>query len=314
MKNEKLSVIIVDYNSIIKTLKYIIKLHFIIKEDFTIHYVIVENYEKPLNISELDILGHDWVIKKKFLHDNNKIYSISNLETKIDILWNGKNNGFAAGNNIGTRYTKMCFQPTFILYSNNDITFCSAFNMKGMSQILREDNSVAAVGPCVVGINGNRQGPAKKTGYVWGLLLHDFIPDKYKKETEFIKNPKRGYVYWVSGCFMLVNADKIYRAGLFDKHTFLYCEEMILAERFLKHHWHFYYDNRVSITHTGGATISKHADSIKQLQMKFSSRLYYYRKYIKINFLQQVLAVIVFHSGLILHICKNNMCKKLSGE
>ncbi len=314
MKKEKLSVIIVDYNSILKTLKYIIELHCFIKADFTIHYVIIENYEKPLNISELDIPGHDWVIQEKFLQDYKKIYSTRYLEANIDILWNGKNSGFAVGNNIGTLYTKMCFQPALILYSNNDITFCSGFNMKGMSQILREDNSVAAVGPRVVGINGERQGPAKKNGYVWGLLLHDFIPDKYKKETEFIETPERGYVYWVSGCFMLVNADKIYKAGLFDKHTFLYCEEMILAERFLEHRWHFYYDNTVSITHMGGATISKHADSTKQLQMKFSSRLYYYRKYIKINFLQQILAVLVFHSGLILHICKNNMRKKLSGE
>jgi len=307
---EKLSVIIVDYNSIPATLSYIVHLHCLIKADFTIHYVIVENYEKLLNIAEFDILGHDWAIQEKQAENGQKIYSVHYSGINADILWNGKNSGFATGNNIGTRFTRMHFQPAWILYSNNDITFCPGFDLKGMVQVLREDDKVAAVGPCVTGIDGCRQGPARKTGYICGLLLHVFFPDKYKKETEVIKNPDGGYVYWCSGCFMLVNAEKIYKAGLFDEHTFLYCEEMILAERFSEYGWHFYYDDRMSVTHEGGATVSKHADSIKQLQISFSSRLYYYKNYRKINLLQQLLAVFVFRIGLILHICKNHMRKK----
>lgn len=282
MNKENLAVIIVDYNSISKTLNYIIDLHQFIESDFNIHYVVVENYERPLKKAELAILGHDWIVQEERTKNYQKKYSLHFANAMVDILWTGINSGFAVGNNIGTLYANKYFQPTCILYSNNDITFSPEFNMEGMVEILKSDDKAAAVGPCVVGIDGHRQGPAKKTGYIWGLLLHDFVPDKYKKETELIKNPERGYVYWVAGCFMLVSTEKICKAGLFDEHTFLYCEEMILAERFLSHGWYFYYDDRVSITHEGGTTISKHTTDAKQLQMKFASRLYYYRKYMRL--------------------------------
>lgn len=314
MNKEDLSVIIVDYNSIIKTLNYIAELHYYIKSDFNVHYVVVENYERPLKFSELNAWRRGWTVKKERTKNNEKIYTSSYLGATIDILWNGMNSGFAIGNNAGTIYSKEYFHPSLILYSNNDIIFQSKFNINSMAQILREDYSVAAVGPYVTGLDGERQGPARKVGYIWGLLLHEFVPDKYKRESALIKEPKKGYVYWVSGCFMLVNADKIYQAGLFDEHTFLYCEEMILAERFLVHGWRFYYDDEALIIHEGGRTISKYSDSIEQLQMKFTSRLYYYKRYIGINFLQYILAIFVFRCGLTLHICKRKIGKKICLE
>lgn len=310
MNKEQLSVIIVDYNSITKTLNYITNLHALLEQDFDIHYVVVENYEKAINTVFLDRFKHGWHVQEKKTKDYQQIYTIFYHNSRIDILWSGTNNGFAAGNNIGSVYTRTLFHPSWILYSNNDIILNSDFNMKNMIRILQEDDSVAVVGPCVVGINGHRQGPAQKTGYVWGLLFHDFIPDRFRKETELIANPQKGYVYWVSGCFMLASADKMYIIGLFDEQTFLYCEEMILAERFLSHGWHFYYDNRTQIIHEGGATISQYADDLKQLQIKFASRLYYYKTYLKINRLQQLLAILVFRGGLILHRWKNSVRKR----
>jgi GT2 family glycosyltransferase len=40
--------------------------------------------------------------------------------------------------------------------------------------------------------------------------------------------------YWVSGCFMIIKSIDYINAEYFDENTFLYGEEMILAERLKK--------------------------------------------------------------------------------
>ena len=78
---------------------------------------------------------------------------------------------------------------------------------------------------------------------------------------------------------MIVKAEVFFNAGLFDSQTFLYCEEKILAERFLKIGKKFYFDPHTGIIHKQGATINRHFEEKITKEMIFKNDCYYYKKY-----------------------------------
>ena len=77
-----------------------------------------------------------------------------------------------------------------------------------------------------------------------------------KKERNTCKS-KSQYVYRLYGCCMLVRNIYIKKVDFFDERTFLYCEEEILAEKFLKKNYKTYYLAESKIKHLESMTVGK---------------------------------------------------------
>ena len=85
--------------------------------------------------------------------------------------------------------------------------------------------------------------------------------------------------YWVQGSFLIVNREAFEKAGMFDENTFLYCEEMILAERMNRISKGMYYDNKYKLIHNHGESTKKYFDFFKRERLAFKSKTYYFTQY-----------------------------------
>ena len=88
--------------------------------------------------------------------------------------------------------------------------------------------------------------------------------------------------YWVCGAFMMVQADAFNQVGGFDKRTFLYYEEVILAEIFRNIGLGVMYVPSCSVIHFEGGS-SKNTPSKRSLQISKESSLVYYKYYRHVN-------------------------------
>ena len=80
---------------------------------------------------------------------------------------------------------------------------------------------------------------------------------------------------------MMVKADRFEAVNGFDPRTFLYFEEVILAERFKRHGWHFAFEPSATVVHyEGGSTTVK---SSRRDAIEMGSRMLYYKEYKRVN-------------------------------
>ena len=98
-----------------------------------------------------------------------------------------------------------------------------------------------------------------------------------KGDLDFDESSKK--CYWVSGCFMFIRADAFDQVKGFDENTFLYAEEMILAERLIKKNYVSYYDAEYTIVHLGGGITKSSNSALKIMKFRFDSICYYNMQY-----------------------------------
>lgn len=221
-----------------------------------------------------------------------------------------ENLGYAKGNNLGVDILKksgLSFDN--YLFSNDDIEIMNPNILSVLAKTFHQDKQCAGIGPRVIGLDGNDQSPHMKyisPKRLIGWKLFPFLRKERKRNSmkginskmtiaesvqmkrrttnaeEAITNavcekPKKGKCYWVSGAFMMVRADRFQAVEGFDSRTFLYYEEAILAERFLKKGWHFSIDPSVVVVHyEGGSTNVKNT---QRDAIEMESRLLYFKDY-----------------------------------
>lgn len=212
-----------------------------------------------------------------------------------------ENRGFAAGNNLGVRWLEENVHPTYILLTNNDIHFVSDHVVESLVDTAIAHPEAGAVGPEIVGPDGNRQGPEPYMSlwdrYVWMYLSTPFLSARKKRERFSLEYPAQanaGCHYKISGSCMLVDADAFRRAGMFDERTFLYGEENILSDRFSGIGRKMYFDPSVRVLHDHGTTIVRYHDDRKRALLQFDSMAMYYRHYRGYSGLSLRLARILF--------------------
>lgn len=287
-----ISVIIVDYGTLDKSIEYIKQMNDLIREsELKINYIVVDNCQDYSLKGELD----------KLLLDSKSIDSMEgkiecresyvvNLENyTIHFIQNIENGGYAKGNNLGVKYCEEYLSTDYYLFSNNDIILLRGFEFQPLIQCFEENSTVAVVGPKVTGIDGKVQGPHVKQGWIKGLLCR-YVPIEFLKRLSYDKYQENRdkQIYWTSGCFMLVDRTKFLRVNMFDPNTFLYCEEMILAAKLEEYGYKFYYCDKCHIIHEGGGTTGEKISKAYMIEADVNSRLYYYKKYrnVKIQFIK----------------------------
>ena len=268
-----LATVIVNYKSEERTIKYV-------KEELfakcTIPQIIViVNNGATEESSNLLCSSLDAVLIKDI--------KASICESKIYVIHNTENSGFAKGNNLGVDFIYQHFNVEYLLFSNNDIRFLDSNVIEVLIEKLKSLPGVGIIGPKVVGLDGNDQNPYVYTSF-WNEILWmswgRFIPFWHLKKFDRAK-AQEGYYYRLMGSFFIVPCVSYIKCGKMDPNTFLYAEEVILTERMLKIGKKNYYLPEVSVIHEHGQTISKYLK--KGNRILLDSILYYFKEYQNIN-------------------------------
>ncbi len=281
------SLIIVDYRTIAKTLNYIEECRKAFIGDYDMHVIIVDNYENERE--GLTSIAHTWhtqIRKLPIAEMAVPVYEcICEDGNIITYVAARENLGYAKGNNLGAKAARLLFQDHYYLFSNNDLRFVEPFDIDMLIKPMKDHEETAVVGPCILSIDGSQQSPGKKPtvgiglfAYYWDLLLPKSL--KFSKRiTDVVIDAKPGRCDWVTGSFLIADADKFHEVGGFDEHTFLFYEEVILAERLRKKNYSMYYTDGVKIVHEHGETVKSAFSILKGIDISFTSGMYYFRKY-----------------------------------
>ena len=283
--SNKITVIIVEYNTPDRTARYICDLSRV-SDCQDLSFVVVDNYCERDNESRLWNSLHAYTESSE---DKTDIRAISYIHAPSNL-------GFARGNNLGVKKANEQYDPKYYLFSNSDIELPDPLELSRLTEVLETHPEVAVTGPRITGPDGITQSPSVRVGIVgkhivsnllWPVNL--FIPSIRRFNRNVIDDPATGPAYYVVGAFMLVRRDAFEAVGGFDEHTFLYAEEGILAERLRRIGLGEYYVNEVSILHeeggSTGSTRSRDQQALKNLLRKrkrvFRSEMYYYKHYRK---------------------------------
>jgi GT2 family glycosyltransferase len=273
---DSIGIVLINYHSEIETVKYIKNELSHIKYNSKIVIVNNSNSDKS----------------KELLNKNLAIEGLTDLlDTSIFIITKNQNLGYAKANNFGALFLKENFNPDYILFSNSDIVLKDNDVVDVLINKLKTlPDDVAVIGPRVVGLNGKDQSPHPKISFkryfAWRLfpfLRGRFNALKKNSVNHEETDPKEGYCYWVSGCFMLVKSKAFFEVNMFDNHTFLYGEESILAERLKTINKFMYIFPELEIIHFEGGTTKKSEPSEKLNQFLQASTYYYYNKYMGVS-------------------------------
>lgn len=253
-KLNKCGILILNYYSWKNTLEMVDKCHFLFGVNYT-DIIIVDN-ESPNE-------SHDRL--KNASEEKGYIYIPS-----------GDNRGYAYGNNIGLKYAyENNYKYIWIL--NNDVVIKSETLLDNMISILSKDKSLAVVNPDVLS-NDNRT-------YNRDAVRHSFFDLTlgmlfYIKKGRKVKNiGGYAYVYRPQGCCMLIDVNKIHEVGYLDENTFLYCEELILAERLSKKGYKCACDLKDHIIHYNSQTVKASISRKKYIKIYNESFCYYLKRY-----------------------------------
>ena len=215
-------------------------------------------------------------------------FRLTNDLPRAHILRCYENQGFARGNNQGADYAIKHFHPSYLLFINNDIIFKNPDVIDALISQMKQHPEVGIMGPQILGLDGNRQGPFPRQTFgqryllaTWGQLIYDSDEIKKRRQVGFAENAKEGPVGWVSGSCFIVDASAFQQVGGFDPGTFLYGEEQILAARFSQIMKTVYFYPVVTVIHEQGGVTKSYFDSVQVRKMRLKSESYYYRKYMR---------------------------------
>lgn len=199
-----------------------------------------------------------------------------NSQLGYRFIYSTENNGYASGNNIGLKYA-FNHGYKYALILNNDILFNDKEFLKKLLEVVDKDNKLAVVNPDVYSPSGylfNRD--AKRPNlfdYTVGMYL-------YKKRGRNIQDiDKYGYVYRPQGCCMLVDLNKLNQVDYLDDSTFLYYEEVILAERLINKGFRCACCTNTSIIHNHSTTVKSSFELNEIIKIKNKSFSYYLKEY-----------------------------------
>lgn len=292
-------IVVVSYHNAEGTSRYVTEQLTPLSNDYRVVIVAVdadEAYGRKL----AEDCGVAYVVDTEHVTEHSLGWCIATIE----------NLGYARGNNLGVVVLKASgMEFDAYLFSNDDVEIMSADVLGRLWTSMKQDSDVAGIGPRVIGLDGNDQSPHTRYISPWrqiGWKLFAFLRKGHSTSAVYsgsdthsvaemskvrqaqrtamqameqatLQAPAGGKCYWVSGAFMMVRADRFETVGGFDSRTFLYFEEVILAERFMRHGWHFAFEPSVAVVHyEGGSTTVK---SCKCNAIEMESKILYYKEY-----------------------------------
>lgn len=275
------SLIIVDYNSIEKTLKFIDDFLSNVNDQTVFCPVIIDNYEKHNSIDILISKYGNHITHRLEIYGSTKLVDVFFDGTKkIIYYYAGNNLGYAKGNNIGVEISNQLIQSKYYLISNNDLRLVSSFDFAIIKRIFDSNDKIAVIGPKIIDKKGNNQSPRKKVSVFKKLFLYCWYSTwPFRKDIDLGNYEKSGPCYWVSGAFLFIRANSFMESGGFDEGTFLFGEEMILSERLKRHGYCMYFYKDMTVIHEHGSSVKNNHSSSVSEEWSLRSTQYYCKKY-----------------------------------
>lgn len=198
----------------------------------------------------------------------------------------GSNLGFARGNNLGAETARSLWHPDHLLFSNNDIRFVQPDVVDYLIAKIDATPNAGIIGPDIVGLDGGRQSPAPYLSF-WANHLWKGISRLWLGKTarrkryglDYAAQAQEGFHYRILGGFFLARATDFFACAGFDPATFLFYEEMILAERLRAIDRGVYWTPQRQVVHEHSATIGRYVRQRTKEKFAIDSEVYYYRKY-----------------------------------
>jgi GT2 family glycosyltransferase len=274
--DEKIAIIILNYNTAAETIKLFSSLNDRLHGQYT-YFIIDNNSSERNNLSfKLD--------RSDTLNLNEDTYEMCSSvpDSKcIVFIQLSTNKGYAAGNNYGLKLAfKSGFKYAFII--NPDIVIEDVSVLKKIESILMNNPGKTAIaGPKVITPSGIKQGPFRRQDL--RLALRNFsYPFSFLLDTIFrkLEDSIYGYnkVYSIVGCFFGLNLKLCATVNFFEEGTFLYFEELILGEKLRQKNMNVVYNPHVKVLHNHIYFDSFHSD----VHFK-DSKAFYTDKYLRIN-------------------------------
>lgn len=277
-----LAIIIVNYKNENKTISYV--KNELVKVNIANIIVIVNNAASfDSNTSLVEALNAELITDTTIKPNiNNRIFIVSHLD----------NLGFAKGNNLGVVFANNYFSVSHFLFSNNDIHLINDDVVERLIEKIDLLPDVGLIGPKVIGLDGRDQSPEPYfpfwNRYILMYWMTPFISSSLKNKIfrlDYSQMAKEGLHYKIMGSFFLVKKTDFLTCGMMDPNTFLFGEEVILAERLSAIGKRAYYYPEVAVLHEHSLTISNHLNETNKALTQFSSECYYYTKYKNVSFI-----------------------------
>lgn len=199
-----------------------------------------------------------------------------NSQLGYRFIYSTENNGYASGNNIGLKYAfNNGYKYALIL--NNDILFNDKEFLKKLLEVVDKDNKLAVVNPDVYSPSGYLFNRDAKRPNLFDYTVGMYLYTKRGRKIQDID--KYGYVYRPQGCCMLVDLNKLNQVDYLDDSTFLYYEEVILAERLLNKGFRCACCTDTSIIHNHSTTVKSSFELNEIIKIKNKSFSYYLKEY-----------------------------------
>lgn len=209
-----------------------------------------------------------------------------NQQLSTFVLPAEENLGFACGNNLGAKWLIDNFGCDYLLFSNNDLQLQSPVVVEALIERLHSNPKIGMIGPEVVGLDGRRQSPepylTMGDRLVWMYLATPFMSKERKAKRfhlRYADHADDGAHYRIMGAFFVMPTESYRSINGMDSNTFLYAEEMILAERLKAIGQCVWYCPDVTVIHAHGATTSKHLHRYRMAMIEAESESYYYTTY-----------------------------------
>ena len=247
--------------------------------------------------------------------NNGSIAKLKKAQKKysFELLLSNQNLGFAQGNNIGISKA-ISDGNKFVICSNNDINLHPQSDfMEKIESVYNSNKKIAIIAPAIKNLDGLYQNPFRKKRFskkeillmklfylsyfykfyyffrvyvIYNLITYMAKKRKDKASSLPPNLSDSGYIYAPHGSFLIFTPTFFNHFNGFDEHTFLYCEEFILAEMLRYKKLSCYFENSLHVLHkesrTTNCVVKNYKEKVKfTLQNTFKS-CKYFTKMIKV--------------------------------
>ena len=265
----KIAAIILNYNSVVDTMKCI-EFLLLQKLNGELHVIVVDNSDREQGVGNKE-LGID-----------NSQLSTFNSQLSTELIRAEENRGYSAGNNIGLRRATE-IGAKYALVINPDMELTDVNYIAKLVEVMERDEDVVVAATDIVTPEGIHQNPMLPDGdwhSAFGWVKEIFSRKKPVDTYSFIDNYKENHeCAKVSGCCLMLRMLFVEHIGYFDEYPFLYCEEAILAQQVEMAGKKMYYLADTQAVHRH--IKSEKGDPVKRFKHWQRSRIYFYKRYSK---------------------------------
>jgi len=264
MKAPDVSVIILNFNTLNLTRMCLESLEKSLLGHYTMEVIVCDNASTD---------GTETMVKKEF--------------PKVLMIQNGKNVGFAAGNNTGIRKSK----GRYILLLNSD-TEVTPTAIATMIEFM-DTHPKAGAATCTLVLPNGSIDPACHRGFPtpWASVTYLTKLEKLFPKTKFFGEYHQGYknlktahqVDAISGAFFMVRREVVTSVGLLDEDYFMYAEDIDWAYRIKKSGYEIWFNPKASVLHkkkqSGRANTQRRRRIATEIYFHKSNWLFYKKNF-----------------------------------